>query len=656
LIIIYYFYCKNLGKEEAIFINRTINDNNKKMKSDFFHNIWEDKRSLLYRTLLSLLAGFSIPFTLLYGLFDIYANNREEFVFPIKPISVYILWFGIGLFIAISGFILIMKGKVFDVIFAFNFGLSLMIYLQGNFLNGTLSLFGDEVGSKQNGSFLSILNLLIWIAVLAACVFIASSKKRNDIFAKTSVVILLALIVMQLSSFVVININLNNYNKKAFPDETESTDIEAETATSTSSASSSSSTSSTSGDTDTSTPPDSDTPVIIDPGEAKNYVLTEKNLFEISKDKNVIVFVLDRFDANYYDELANYDKNIFSGFDGFTYYSDNISIYSRTYPALTQMITGKTNPFTKSAPEYFYDAYHNSDFLNDLKDNNFKINFYTGEYYSYRDISELVGVADNVISYDDYDIKSPASLAVKMLTLSAYRYSPTILKSAYTISSTSFNGSIEYNSEYPAYTLNDAKLYENFCKSGLSVASGKNTFTLIHMNGLHPPCNITPDGKYTDSDSASTLDASRGCFKFISEYIKSMKKLGKYKDATIIITGDHATPYDDYNYISDPRLTAMFIKMSGDEGTPFKVSDVPVSHDYLQATIIKSAGIRTKKDYGPAYDEVTKDMNLERHYLFERNSIPEGDDSIVEYHINGSGKVFENWKIYKEYKIGQLYK
>lgn len=64
-------------------------------------------------------------------------------------------------------------------------------------------------------------------------------------------------------------------------------------------------------------------------------------------------------------------------------FDDNLSLYSRTYPAIGSMITGVRqedadgNPFGWDADTYFASAYSTSPFLQELKANGYEIRLYT---------------------------------------------------------------------------------------------------------------------------------------------------------------------------------------------------------------------------------------------------------------------------------------
>ena len=140
----------------------------------------------------------------------------------------------------------------------------------------------------------------------------------------------------------------------------------------------------------------------------------------------------------------------------------------------------------------------------------------------------------------------------------------------------------------------------------------------------------------------------------IYDYIKELKALGLYENATIIITGDHARAMDDTVDVEDARVTALFVKERGSYGAPLRTSSAPVCQENLRASIVKSAGLNTEFDYGKSFLEIGEDEEIVRKYHFEKSN---GDkDEIVKYHVVGDAKDFSNWTLYEKEVIGEIYK
>ena len=271
----------------------------------------------------------------------------------------------------------------------------------------------------------------------------------------------------------------------------------------------------------------------------------------------------------------------------------------------------------------------------------------------------MFGIADNVTSYEAYKITNTAGLTAKMVALSAYRYVPTVFKSYIRVSTGDFSKFIEYAEDAEAvgisrYITDDAATVAKFREEGVTVSEDSDKrFTFIHLNGCHNPFTIDEDGNRVENGEA--LPAIRGVFKMIFSYFDRLREAGLYKDATIIITGDHARAMTDKKDVEDARVTALFVKPRGSSETALSYSSAPVSQQNLRAEIIKSEGIVTEYDYGSAFSDVAEDADIERKYCFEK-TLEDGTHQIVEYRISGDANDFSNWEIVDRRDIGKLYK
>lgn len=553
---------------------------------------------------LSLLAASVFPFTVaVFGTGEIYLNNSEEFLFVLSDFWFVSIAIGLALFAVLAVILWFLHGKAFHVALSLVIWLSLMTYVQGNFLNFGLTSLGADELVEGAGIGLVVLDLLIWIVSGVGMVCLSLLVKDKQTMGSLATVVLVMVLVVQGINFGLAFLNSEEPQK----------------------------------------------------GEK---VLTTENMFEVSEKENVIVFLLDRFDIYYYKKTLQEDPDFFDRLDGFTFYNNNISLYSRTYPSVTYMLTGVENSFQNTREEYFEQAYADSVFLRDLKKNDYKIHLYTSSYYAYDDASVFGNTVDNVSHYDDYVIVGRLGLAGKMLALSLYRYLPLGMKDMLHVSSADFYKYVSYDTEndFEKYTMDDAETYRMFRERGLSTQNEKNTFTFLHLNGCHSPYTMDENGNAIPSNNyaSAAIPALKGCFGLIYDYIDQLKALGLYENATIIITGDHARAMDDTVDVEDARVTALFVKESGSFGTPLAVSSAPVCQENLRAEIVKSAGVETAEDYGKAFSDIGEDEEIVRKYYFQKSN---GDkDEIVKYHVVGDANNFSNWTLYEKEIIGEIYK
>lgn len=615
-----------------------------------------NKAGLKKRLLPAILGGI-VPSSMFFffGIIEIYFGNREEFLFSFFDFGIITTVIALAVAAAIAMLILFLPDTASRAVFGVSVWISVMGFIQSVFLNGSGSLDADS-GAKADTSLL-VVDTLIWIAVGVIAVGAALLMKKKTILKPVLIIALISVIVMMMTSCAT-NIFSGSADTSTSPAE----DIESDSGEDIPGSDTSHSNTETKSESEPvfeTIETVKETETELQPlerpefdGDASDAYLTKSGLDQVSS-KNIVIFVIDRFDVKYYKEVVAEYPDFFDDLDGFTYFSDNISLYSRTYPAVPTMITGIDLDFTGSANDYFMDAYQNSPFLNDLKNNGYAIKLYTQNFYCYREGTPLVGVADNLSVYTGYTITDRSALVGNMVKLSAYRYFPTIFKDSVDISSDSFNGIVKLNGDYTLYELNDPAVCGQIINDGLSLDENNKSYTFIHLSGCHSPYNMDENANWSDNSSAS--QQLRGCMKMIYKYIDEMKRLGVYDDSTIVITGDHPAAVTDYDTPWQPRLTALFVKPAGAVGS-LKYSTAEVCQDNLIPTLVQSAGIKTSNEYGLSYFDIQEGTHTVRHHKFELCIDGNAEVQIVDLEVNGDGTDFSNWHVKSYTDIGALYK
>ena len=330
-------------------------------------------------------------------------------------------------------------------------------------------------------------------------------------------------------------------------------------------------------------------------------ILSTEGLCELSSNKNLIVFLVDRFDSRYVELALKSTPDVFNSLDGFTYFDDCISLYGRTFPSVAYMLTGVENDFSKLREDYFREAYKNSEFLNVLKKNNYKIKIYTDSYYAYDDASVMGRYASNICDSEYSDRK---------------------------------------------YTTDQKNVFDYVSNSSFTVNSTQNNFSFIHIQGCHLPNTYDESFNKMDENSSdrwNELVAINTSMQIINVYINQLKEKGLYESSTIIIIGDHAAAMSDSKELSGVRRTAMLVKPSGISNGDIKISSSYVSHENLWATALKCEGLSYEYNFAPSAFDVGSDKSTVRRYVFQR--MDDGFFENITYSILGSSKYFDNWTI-----------
>ncbi len=574
----------------------------------------ERKYSVQKKILPALLLSLTAPLTVcFFGPFEIYYSNMQEFLFSLGDFfalcAIFSLLFASVIFVSL----MLIDGKAYEITSGVIVWLSLMFFVQRNYLNlGINAVAGDGVGTASASIGVIIINALIWLAVGAGiiCAVIFLRKKHIEAIMTAFNVGLIAILGAQIISFATLSLTSDVYlNVTARGDEAQG---------------------------------DKSGKVDFD-----ETVLTYENFNTLADKNNIVFFIVDRFDAKYYRKMAAEQPEFFDRLDGFTYYDDYTSLYCRTYPAVMSILTGYEADLTKSKEQNFKEIYSKGGHLQTLKNSGYNINLYTEKNYAYHDAAVLSKYASNTSDIDMYYIDSKIALSWDMIRLSLNSHLPFVAKSwAGYLSTPDFNAHAIYRGDDDMYTVDENSTslsLERLSEAGLSTVKSRGQFTFIHLYGCH-------------DTTKSTIENIELTFEFIYQYIDEMKRLGLYDDATIIITGDHGAILSDSKLIGETdrrdddgtRVTAMLFKKSGESGMALKTSSSQISQDELWATIYESEGMLDKKR-GDSFFDIPEGEDRVRRFLFEvyRNKTNNGYkyNKLVEYRIRGTANDGDNWEI-----------
>ena len=258
---------------------------------------WQDSRSFLQRLALAAGMSLAVSFTfLVFGPFELYALNVDSFTIAFTGVFGSLLLAAAGLFLLMTAFLTVTRGKIFDAMLSLMMGFLLAGYIQGNFLNRSLGqLTGDLIGWHQLGTAF-VINTVIWGAILAVPFLLhALSKTLWTGFVRFLPIIM---VVIQLIPMV----SLSGLALNQQPSTTR--------------------------------------------------LLSTEGLYEVAKEDNIIVIILDRLDNRYMDELMADDPHFLDKLDGFTRFTNNTTLYSQTFPAVANFLTGREYLWEETAAEF----------------------------------------------------------------------------------------------------------------------------------------------------------------------------------------------------------------------------------------------------------------------------------------------------------------
>ncbi len=306
--------------------------------------LFKDDRKLRLRALIAMLLalGFSFSFVF-FGILDILIANRGSMPYPVTLVFSAVSLVSLAVFAALFIVMIALRGRVFTFVATLVFAATLMFYLQGNFMNGSLGqLTGDWLDLSQIVPDV-IINTVLCALILAIPFFIwrFAPKAHQTLLLFVPGLLIAVQLIALITSF------------------------------------------STSG-------------VLEERVEPQTF-LSEQGLYEVAPEKNIIVIILDRLDQRYVDDLLAREPDYFAGqFDGFTRYTNNLSTTSRTFPSIINMLTGYDYDFDVPAEEFMQRAWGESEFLPSIRETGMRTDLYTEYSYAYLDGEDLRGAADNL--------------------------------------------------------------------------------------------------------------------------------------------------------------------------------------------------------------------------------------------------------------------
>jgi hypothetical protein len=534
--------------------------------------------------------AFAFTF-IVFGIYELYMLNIESFNFPLNLLFPYVLLLGASVAILLTIVLVLFRGRLFTTLISLVFGVLLAGYIQGNFLNRGLGILtGDQIDwSTQARSFLG--NTIIWFAIVSVPFLLKALKKK--VWSVTIKTVSCLLVIVQIVSMIAI------YSSE-----------------------------------------------LLTPKPSNRY-LSMKGIDEIAKEKNFIVFTIDRLDNTYIRTIRKGDPSFFDRLDGFTQFTNNMSLYSQTFPSVANMFTGELHLFDRPQREYLKKTWTESTFIPKLRSQQYASYFYMEPGYTFRDASDLEHIADNVVE-NEIRIRTRDAL-MQFVRLSAFRYGPLFAKPFCWTSTDRFGRLVQLESieEYPPYLTDDLQYYKQLKRNRIRIGDHEMKFAYIHLHGSHTPYVMNEKAEPAAPGTSSAIIQTKGCFHIVYEYLDQLKRLGMYENSTIIILGDHGARKNDTKPLEHAIVTALFVKPSGKAGTPLALNSAPVSTDHFRPFIYSEAGI-PHEELGKTYFEVSEDSDDVRYLYHRLIKTTDSPSRLLIYKINGDANQFGNWELIED--------
>ena len=513
---------------------------------------------------------------------ELYVNNPGNFQFTFARYCIVLIVGAILLaMLVFGGSVCFLNKRQASVMYTIIFALTILGYGQAMLLNHGLNILTGD--SSQWSKNQIIMNACIWIvgfAVIFAVRFLVKAAKK--IYSMAA----LYLALIQLVTTVVLMFTGNTNAEGAF------------------------------------------------------VAFTNHGATEISNGNNVIVLLLDRFDNSYLETVRKEDEEFLEPLNDFIYYPDSSSQFSRTSMAVPYLLTGTEWAEDMDENTYPNYAYAQSNFLQSVVDEGYKVGIYSDENLVTPECRELA------YNYDGHIEKKCGFLNTiqTMMKCSKYRMAPLGCKDYFYYYNTDITELIKNDDIWNID--NDLPFYQLLTQKGLTLVDkgeSKGTFYFYHMFGTHGPTNLSEEMRQVDTDKVSYYEQTRASLKIVYEYLEQLKAIGKYDDATIIITADHGMQGTDEVYENEGIINftcnpTVLVKKPNQHADEMVICDTPITQKEFIPTILQGLHM-DYASYGKTYDEVLPGEYTVRDYASVWG------EKIYHYEINGDSRVRENWKL-----------
>lgn len=538
------------------------------------------KKKLLFSSMIHIFFAVTL---ILFGPYEIFISNSNDFNFTFcdfwwMPVIVAAIYILIATCICV-----IIPKCIADTIHLLTFSFTLCCYIQALFLNGKMVVL---VGKDIHWTVMNkITNAGIWLFICSGVLILNFFCK--DKWKKILLFLAMSLTAMQLAAFCFLLIT-----------------------------------------TDTLT-------------EEKTGYLSQKGMLELSRGRNVIVFILDYFDGRFMEAILEENPDILQPLDGFTYFPNATSVHSRTYPSIPYLLTGEQCYFDKNPLTYINQAYEDSEFLSTLYANDVNMGIYT--------YGNFIGASAKAKIYNYVPARLPLKFVTTMKYLAKmilYRDMPYLIKNLFYYDASEVNnnvtGSISIRNVLEAtQNVNVISEYKNFddewfdntlTQDKISLVDNDAAFRFYHLGSCH--LNLS-----------DALPAGIRSLEIVYDYIEQMRELGIYEDATIIIMADHGSSGGG-DTLDLPQQTAVplfIVKPAGISNQPIRISNAPVSHTDFRATAYEGFSL----DYsgiGQSVFDIDEKAQRDRYYYYSALYSDEaGEVELREYKIEGDARDGANY-------------
>jgi hypothetical protein len=391
----------------------------------------------------------------------------------------------------------------------------------------------------------------------------------------------------------------------------------------------------------------------LPPGEYKSL----EHAFAFHPENNSLLIVLDTFQGDVFQEILERFPEEVEFLSGFRFYPDAVAGYPTTKHSIPLILTGQF--YTNDSPwtqERQIDFYRNNYSLPKFYlDKDYGV---TGDFPA-----PIVTTMGKEVTFPrearDFSSVGLSGSQIQFFDIGLFRASPIVLKKHIYSEGKWFLSSLRSDkSSPPPPHGSDFRFVKAFIENVNVSSSKEGEFKFIHQYGAHYPLFLNENAEYAGQQPdtrESYVSQARGVLRLTKDVINTLKEIGVYEKASILIMSDHGAhnkpPNDlagDINRLPIPTshlgaARPLFLHKPVGSMGDLQISHSPVHLSYAPCIL---SGFE-KFDCEDAMLSMSGKHVLRKHYRYEWAHefwFNDFSPSMTLYEINGDARHVHSWR------------
>jgi hypothetical protein len=371
--------------------------------------------------------------------------------------------------------------------------------------------------------------------------------------------------------------------------------------------------------------------------------------YTFSKTKNVVMIVLDTFQADIFEEVLRLKPDLLPALEGFTYYQNTAGGFQATYPSVPLIMTGKYYQNQQPLEAFVREAYLDDSIPKNLKEAGYSVSINCNPFM----------FCDEQTS-DAFIKNRPQQWLTRKDLRTLYkptvlRYAPGLLLLAYQQVKIGITQATPIDfppfDETRDYFETDQRLLTEIINKS-QVNSDQPVFRYYHFIAPHPPFYLNPEGSYQpqDHNRSGFIHHSAGAFTQAEKVLQKLKELHIYDQTMIVIISDHGyelgfKPDLDGEIIENPIVSAalpLFMVKPFQAKHDFLIQKEPVSLASFKADLMSYLDTYKISEYAPYTPTISNNREF-YHYDWQAEWPAGYLPTLTRYTVGDDVRSLNSW-------------